>query len=436
MSEKNQITLSQLASFVNDALASADLSNRWVVAEIANININRSSGHCYLELVEKSPASGQTLATIKATIWASKFKLIYAYFLAETGAEMAVGMKIMFCCNINFHPVYSISINITDIDPTYTVGESQRQRNLIIETLKKDGVFDMNKELEIPLVVQRIAVVSSANAAGYEDFLHQLECTKFDFQTTLFPAIMQGKETQLSVCEALSRIANRELDFDVVVVIRGGGATTDLQWFDSYEICSYIAQMPLPVVTGIGHTKDLSVADMVANLSLKTPTAVADHIIERAESFYDFMTGSVSHVKTSATKILVDRINIINNLSLKIVDLAKDSLNKQSRLLNDRQQAIQTSANQAIFKAQQKVSLMSERLINYSQNAIQSQKIKVKHFSELISSHDPKNVLKRGFAIVKLNGKIVSSPDCIAVEDTIEVEIKNKKITSKVTKIS
>lgn len=310
--ERSHISLSELSGMINAALVTPSLSNRWVVAEIANINVNRTSGHCYLELVEKSPVSSQTMASIKATIWSTKYKMISSYFAIEAGCEMAVGMKIMFCCTISYHAVYSLAINITDIDPTYTIGEAQRQRNLIIETLKRDGIFDMNKGLELPIVIQNIAVISSATAAGYEDFLHQLSDTPYRFNTTLFPALMQGKETQESVCEALSRIANSEADFDVVVIIRGGGATTDLQWFDSYEICSYIAQMPLPVLTGIGHQKDLSVADMVANMSLKTPTAVASFIIESADVYYSEFLKLYDGIVTGASKVLESKWTFVN----------------------------------------------------------------------------------------------------------------------------
>lgn len=434
--DRSHISLSELSGLINSALVTPTLSNRWVVAEVANINVNRTSGHCYLELVEKSPVSSQTLASIKATIWSTKYKMISSYFAIEAGCDIAVGMKIMFCCTISYHAVYSLAINITDIDPTYTIGEAQRQRNLIIETLKKDGIFDMNKDFELPIVIQNIAVISSATAAGYEDFLHQLNDTPYRFNTTLFPALMQGKETQDSVCEALSRIANSEADFDVVVIIRGGGATTDLQWFDSYEICSYIAQMPLPVLTGIGHQKDLSVADMVANMSLKTPTAVASFIIESADGYYSEFLNIYDGIVTNATKVLEAKATLINNISLRIVDQAKDSLNRQDALLQRLSNGLEVVVNQSVGSFFNRNSLLRERLDNYSTNALQRQLTRLDHMSALVASSDPKNVLKRGFAIVKVGHRIVSSADQVSVDDTIEIQIKDKNITSKVIQIS
>lgn len=435
MSQKVHITLSKLAETVSAALAVPELHGRWVVAEIANISVNATSGHCYLELVEKSPISGQTLASLRATIWAAKYKLIANYFKVETALDLAVGMKVMFCCTLSYHPIYSLAVNITDIDPTYTVGEAQRQRQLIIETLKKEGIFDMNKELEMPLVLQKIAVISSPTAAGYEDFVHQIDDTQFNFKLTLFPAIMQGKDTERSVCDALSHIANQEDSFDAVVIIRGGGANTDLQWFDSYNICSYIAQMPLPVITGIGHQRDSSVADMVANLSLKTPTAVAAFIIDAAQGYFDAFSGIHFDIINGAKKAIELRNTYLNNISLKFTDIVKSSLNRQESLLQLKKSTLTLALEKTISGLKTKNGLLKERLTNYSANMLTAQKNKISHLDQLIKSHDPKNIIKRGFAIVKLNTKIVSSVDQIKIDDIITIEIKDKTIKSKVTQI-
>lgn len=436
MVEQSHISLSQLATQVNDALAVRELNDRWVVAEIANINVNRISGHCYFELVEKSPITSQVVATIKATIWASKYKLIASYFNVETGCELAVGMKIMFCCSVSFHPVYSLSINITDIDPTYTIGQAQRQRMITIEALKNDGIFEMNKELEMPFVPQKIAVVSSATAAGFEDFQHQLDSSDFNFTVTLFQAMMQGKETQSSVCEALAAIANSEEMFDIVVVIRGGGAATDLQWFDSYQICSYIAQMPLPCVTGIGHTKDMSIADMVAHTSLKTPTAVADFIVERVENFIQRVYLAHEQIYYQTDKIIKNQNTFLDNVSMKIASMANQSLNIQRSLIGKIEATIKGDVNLVINKYCNKNEALQVKIQTSVCNAMSLNDSRLKHFAQMIDSHKPENVLKRGYALIKKEGKIISDPSQIAVSDLISISIKDKTIVSNVIKIS
>ena len=267
--------LSEVCGIVEDVI-SMETETYWVQAEIASVSVR--GGHCYLDLVEKSVRGIE--AKMRATIWANVYALLKPYFHEETGTDLQVGMQVLVEATPEFHAVYGLSLNISNIDPTYTIGDLAKQRQETIAKLLADGVIDMNKSLTLPTIVRRIAVISSETAAGYGDFLHQLEEGGYRFETTLFPAIMQGEHAAKSIIAALETIALQEEEWDTVVIIRGGGATTDLTCFDDYDLCNHCAQFHLPVITGIGHTKDVSVLDLVAFAPLKTPTAVAQYFVD------------------------------------------------------------------------------------------------------------------------------------------------------------
>jgi exodeoxyribonuclease VII large subunit len=273
-------SLSELAALVQGALETFAQETFWVRAEIASLTVR--NGHAYLELVEKAP-SGLQAARMRATCWSSLYPMLDAFFREETGRALQTGMQVLIEVEIDFHAVYGFSLNIRNIDPRFTLGDMARQRQLTILRLQQEGVFGMQHELVLPTVVNRLAVVSAEQAAGYGDFCHQLRQSGFCFRTTLFPAVMQGERAEQSLLQALAEVAERERDFDAVVIIRGGGAVSDLGCFDAYTLAAVCAQFPLPVFTGIGHTRDVSVLDMVAHTPLKTPTAVAAFLITRME---------------------------------------------------------------------------------------------------------------------------------------------------------
>ena len=299
------ITLSELQRHIKQALEGALPLPVWVVAEVSELKVNYS-GHCYLELVEKSePARGGTpipRAQARAVIWRQQYAMLSAYFEAETGSRLAAGMKILAKVLVSYHELYGLSLQITDLDASYTLGEVERQKQMTIAQLQADGVWDMNREQELPLLTQRVAIVSSAAAAGYRDFCNELQQGGYAFRTTLFDAVVQGQAAEESICAALAAVAERQEEFDVVVIIRGGGSASDLSCFNSYRLCSYVAQFPLPVVTGIGHDKDTSVADMVAHTPLKTPTAVAAWLTERMARLEGWLTDAAMHLSELAVK--------------------------------------------------------------------------------------------------------------------------------------
>ena len=284
---RESFTLYELQRIIGAAVEQFLAKPVWISAEISEMKVN-ASGHCYLELVErdKESASGRTAkAQAKAVIWKSFYPRLATKFESATGKKLAANLKILVEVAVSFHPVYGLSLQITDIDPTYTLGDIERQRERTIAQLKADGVWDMNREVSVPRVIQRVAVVSSATAAGYRDFMQELASSPYNIYTRLFEATMQGEGSEQSIADALTAIAEREDEFDAVAIIRGGGSTTDLECFNAYLTALCVAQFPLPVLTGIGHDKDVSIVDMVAAIPLKTPTAVATWICSTAERF-------------------------------------------------------------------------------------------------------------------------------------------------------
>ena len=276
-----QYSLLELCHEIDQVLSSELAEAYWVRAEIASLS---ERGHCYMELVEKV-GNRNIAAKVRATCWSQAYHILAPYFASQTGQTLSVGMQVLVQVEINFHAVYGFSLNIVGIDPTYTLGDIARQRQQTIQRLKDDGVMNMQRALPMPLLPLRIAVISSADAAGYGDFVDQLSHNRgaYRFHTQLFAALMQGEQSPSSIIQALQAIAENLDAFDVVVIVRGGGASTDLHHFDDYELASHCAQFPLPIIAGIGHTRDVSIVDLVVHTSVKTPTAVAQHLIQRLD---------------------------------------------------------------------------------------------------------------------------------------------------------
>lgn len=264
-------TLSELCAEIGEALNECLAPSYWVQAEISSLSIK--GGHMYLELID-----GKT-AKMRATCWSGTQEMLMAYFESETGQVLQAGMKVLVEAEVHYHPVYGLSLSIIGIDPAYTIGDIAQQRQRTIQQLEKDGLLDAQQLLPLPTLIRRIAVISSPNAAGYEDFKHQLDNSPYRFETQLFGATMQGEGAAKSIIAALEGISG----FDAVAIIRGGGATTDLSCFDNYELCAVCAQFDLPILSGIGHTRDVSILDLVAHEALKTPTAVAEWLIHRMD---------------------------------------------------------------------------------------------------------------------------------------------------------
>ncbi len=404
----NSLSLSELNEVLKVSIKSAFLDVVWVRAEISELHENRN-GHCYLELIEKSPENDAIVAKQKATIWKNNYNLLKPYFEESTGMALAVGMKVLLAVEPTFHSVYGLSLEVCDIDPAFTVGDMAMRRAEIIRRLTDEGVVDMNKELEMPIVPQRIAVISSATAAGFGDFCDQLQGNRFGyhFYVKLFAAIMQGERTEQSVIAALDQINEHIELFDAVAIIRGGGATSDLTAFDNYNMALHCAQFPLPIISGIGHQRDDSIVDLVAHTRVKTPTAAAEFLIDCVRQ-YD------------------ERIeNAANEVSELVGEIMTENEQKLQRCVSRL-----SSARQQILRQENALSGIVFRLDKSAKNAISSAKNALSLIEKSLELSDPKTLLNRGYTLTTKNGKIVKSATELKTGETIETHFADGTIES------
>ena len=456
MNASHPLSLDELQTLIRQGIDKAHPLPYWVTAEISEKKVN-VSGHCYLELVEKGGANHVPKAKASAVIWRSQYAMIASYFRSTTGQELQAGMKVLVKVVVSYHALYGLSLQITDIDPAYTLGDMERQRLETIQKLKEDGVYDMNRELPLPCVMQRIAVVSSPRAAGYQDFMRELSAGTYRFEVTLFEAFMQGNGAEDSIVEALSRAAERYEEFDVLVVIRGGGSQSDLGCFNSYRLCSYLAQFPLPVLTGIGHDKDQSVADLVAAVALKTPTAVAVSLKDRMEQFegeldasYRWLSEATRSLLHSETERLERAMTALNRLSESGVRTAlfrmeqyRDALRHAVAATIERQGARVELSSTRLHHATRfvfsngllRIDHLREMLVQRCRDFLNDRSKSLALLEERIAAHDPRRKLELGFAIVRGKGRRVADSEALQVGDTIEVEMKNRKLEAVVEKI-
>lgn len=429
----------------------------WVVAEISEMKVN-SAGHCYLELVDKDPDSLHIKARARAIIWAYTYRMLKPYFESATRQKLDAGIKIMAKCSVEFHEVYGLSLNIQDIDPAYTVGELARKREEIIHRLEQEGVLSMNQELPLPLVLQKIAVISSATAAGFEDFVRQLELNdyRFKYYYKLFPATMQGSEAEHSIINALDRVHVYEHFFDVVAIIRGGGSQTDLSCFDNYQLAYYITQFPLPVITGIGHEKDESVTDIVAHTRLKTPTAVADFIIQQSVVFFTrlleiqnktikltgievqkrgmHLDNIANSIALKSKHLLANRQHVLNKASEKCMLIGKNYLKRKQEELKNTNSRIIRAVKQMISYRFVDLKNLIRSIQPQVKNGIRFQKNRLNTIEKTTQFLDPGNVLKRGYSITSSNGQVIKKSSDLSPGDVIKTTYFSGKSISKVEK--
>lgn len=452
-----QLTLSELNNTIKETIQEHFFENTWVVAEIGELKYNRN-GHAYLELIEKEEDSDKIIAKARATIWSYTLRMLRPYFETTTNQELTSGLKVLVSVSVEFHKIYGFSLNIRDIDPTYTLGDIEKRRLEIIFRLEEEGIIDLNKELDLPLVIQKIAVISSETAAGYEDFLKQLSANPngYKFYTRLFPAIMQGEQTESSIINALDQIFQHEDFFDVVVIIRGGGARSDLMSFDKYSLAENISQFPLPVISGIGHEKDISIVDLVSHTSVKTPTAVAEFLISQAAEFEAYIDDLLKNISSNALDILTDeqkRIDLIarqfvpniqnrlfkenNRLSLlkeRISNGSKHLIDTTSHNLGKYKSAIENNLRFTIRMRRKNMERFHEKLAFRTKIQLDEQLHKLSYFENSLAHLDPQNVLKKGYSITKLNGKVVTKASKLKQGDKIETILYNGNFVSIIQK--
>ncbi len=393
------ISLLELNRRITGAINAADgLNGVWVVGETSDLRV--SGGHCYMELIQKNE-SGVPVAKARAVAWASTYAVLAARFEAATGERLRSDLKIMVRVNVNFHAVYGFSLIINDIDPDYTVGDLARRRNEIIAQLRRDGVYNLNRDLAWADVPYRVAVISARGAAGYGDFVKHLHLNPLNlrFNTTLYEAALQGERTAPSVVAALEAIMERIDDYDCVVIIRGGGAVADLAWFDNYELALNVASFPLPVVVGIGHERDITVLDYVANTRVKTPTAAAELLIGKvSEAYY-----------------------AIANIGREILDTVRGNINSQRQQLAYYSGLLPALALNVIERHRQRTGPQASQMIaTAATNILQHSRQRLNALGDLLDALSPEATLRRGYSITRINGHAITDSSTIKPGDTIE----------------
>lgn len=408
MINDERLTLFELNRLVREVLECEMPNEYWVEAELSECRESR--GHCYMELIQKEEHSATPIAKASAKCWASKWMLIRPYFERITGQQLHAGMKVLLKVYPQFHEAFGFSWIITDIDPTYTLGDMARKRQEIIRQLKEEGVFDLQRELELPLFCQHIAIISSKSAAGYGDFCNQLDNNPYGFQfkTRLFPAIMQGEEVEQSIIQALNQINDLQDDFDCIVIIRGGGATSDMSGFDTLLLAENVANFPLPIITGIGHERDETILDMVSHTSVKTPTAVAALLIENLKSVLDAINDAQVHL----TSCVQQKLSALSNQLTTIQETIPRLFSIVKTRLEARLEAIEA-----------KFPMLIERRLT-------AEKHKIQLIEEKTKALDPRLLLRRGYSITLFKGKAVRNPQSLKAGDEIETHLEKGTIKS------
>ena len=405
----DSLSLLELNALVRRSLEQCLPDEYWIQAELSDVRSN-TTGHCYLEFVQKDPRSNNLVAKARGMIWSNIYRLLKPYFEEETGQAFVAGIKVLVEVSVEFHELYGYSLTVVNIDPTYTLGDMARRRREILRQLDEEGVLTLNKELELPLLTQRIAVISSATAAGYGDFCNQLEHNPygFIFYPRLFPAVMQGDRVEETIIAALDTINAQRDDWDVVVIIRGGGATSDLSGFDTYELAANCAQFPLPIITGIGHERDDTVLDSVSHTRVKTPTAAAEflinHLHDTAETLEDYassilyaVTARMEKEKTRLTR-LVERIPM------------------QTRM--------------RIQEERHRLELVEKHVETLSQKRLAEENHRLRLLEQQIKAASPEHLLKRGYSITLKEGKAVTDASCLKEGDKLITRFAKGEVRS------
>lgn len=424
------LTLLQLNQLVAQLVMTPNTQNVWVTAELSDVSVR--GGHCYMELLQKDPNSGQTVAKARAAIWANRFVKIRSDFYLATGQDFVSGLKVMVCASVSMHPVYGMSLVITDVNPEYTMGDIIRRRNEMIAQLKAEGIFDMNRSLEWPVPALRIAIVSSDGAAGYGDFMNQLKNNNLNlrFTTRLFNAIMQGERTAASVIQALDQIAAQQEQWDCVVIIRGGGATSDLLGFEDYNLASNVAQFPLPVIVGIGHERDVTILDYVAGVRVKTPTAAAEWLIERGKSEIarlDNLSQIVVHAVRDRLAGCKEQLGMMEgrlpSLPGAVVDRARGRLDRYAL-------ALQQVSTRRIAPQMSRLEAIRSSLGVITNGVLQRRGNRLDALGQLLSALSPQATLRRGYSITRYEGHAVTDGKEIPAGAVIETTLASGKIIS------
>ncbi|WP_315546951.1 exodeoxyribonuclease VII large subunit [Prevotella koreensis] len=432
---RNALSLLELNQLLAEVIEVGMPREYWVEAEISELRVVR--GHCYIDLIEKSEGTNTPIARASAKCWQNTWSVISPYFEKVTGQRLCSGMNVLMLVSANFHPAYGFSWIISDIDPTYTLGDMARKRQAIIDQLKREGVFDLQKELSLPLFCQHIAVISSANAAGYGDFVDQLESNAhgFRFVTRLFPATMQGEGVEQSIIAALNNIyetflTSDETAPDCVVIIRGGGATSDLSGFDTLALAENVAQFPIPVITGIGHERDESILDMISHTRVKTPTAAAALLIDHLKRVWDYLQEAQGVLETNARQRMDLEQMRLQRAAQKIPPLFSLFKERQERRIDSMMRDMIAAAQRSISDDMHKVETLESFIKPMLERRVTGEMHRLQMLGQRVSALDPDLLLKRGYSITLHEGKIVHDASQLKHGDKIETRVEKGTIHS------
>lgn len=427
---QKHLSLYELNSLVREAIETTLTQEYWVEAELSECR--ESHGHCYMELIEKDSSSNTPIARASAKCWRSTWMMLRPYFERVTGRQLAKGMKVLLKVYPQFHEQYGFSWIVTDINPEFTLGDMARRRQEIIRQLKQEGVFDLQKELVIPMFAQRIAVISSATAAGYGDFCNQLSDNEYGFvlHTELFTAIMQGERVEESIIAALDRINERTDDFDVVVIIRGGGGTADFSGFDTLVLAENVANFPLPIITGIGHERDECILDMVSNTRVKTPTAAAAMLIDNLARVYTFLQNAESTIAGCIGHVLDYEEMRLDRLVRQIPLLFSMVRTREEARLDGAMQSIRSASDAYMHGRNVSLATLERLFQNASMHVLDRHNNQLRQLELQLRTLDPKRMLRYGYSITRINGHAVRDAKDLKAGDEIVTTLDKGTIKS------
>ena len=428
--DRHALTLFELNSLVSNVIDTAFDHAFWVEAELSEAREVR--GHCYMELIQKDIFSATPVARASAKCWKTTWARLKPKFEHATGQGLHAGMKVMLLVTANFHEAYGFSWIVQDIDPTYTLGDMARKRLEIIKQLKEEGIFDLQKELSLPMFAQRVAVISSENAAGYGDFCHQLLDNDygFAFQIRLFPAIMQGEQVETTIINAMNEIYDHMDDFDVVVIIRGGGATADMSGFDTLSLAENVANFPLPIITGIGHDRDESVLDMVSNTRVKTPTAAAAFLVDNLANLSGHIEAMRERMVTRVRQRMETEKERLGRISGRVPILFSLVKERQEAKLTRLMTGITGYINDRLRQAEHDIVVIEKNIQPLVEMKLAREDNRIAQLALRVKALDPERILKRGYSITMLNGKAIHDPTTLKEGDIIETRVEKGSFAS------
>lgn len=425
----NTITLQEFNNRIKRLLADPSVMNCWVVAETTDVRINQ---HCYLQLLEKNPKTGATVAKIKAIIWGNQFRFLNAQFKQVTGRDIGNDMKIMVCLSVNYSPQYGLTVVINDINPEFTLGDMERQRQEILNRLTQEGIIGQNKTVPVPPVLQRIAIVSAAGAAGYGDFMKQLTDNKYGvcFYPCLFQATMQGVKTVPTVLAALDKVEQNQHLFDCVVIIRGGGGTEELNSFDNYDLARRVATFPLPVIVGIGHERDITVLDYVAGIRVKTPTAAAEHIILQAANALAHISDLSNQVVSIARDYIARAKEQLSYYAGNLPIMAQRIIDTNTLRLQNFIQNIPLHVQRRIEGENAQLARQKDAIKNAVAQVKMKETMRLEALGDKIELLSPRKVMARGYTLTTCEGKIMTDAAQLEAGKLVTIHFRDGKVVA------